>query len=213
VLASRLIFGGLDAVSGEVFARLNHRSGFFVKGYLGAGKINNGHLNDEDFPAGPTYSNTLSSALGHLGYATIDVGYNVWRSAGAKVGPFVGYNYYTQAIDTFGCTQAAGSTPCSTALPAALLGLTESDSFNSLRVGLSSEVMLTERLRLTADAAYVPWVSFSGTDDHLLRQLLLLESAHGNGVMLEASLDYYLTPAWSVGVGARYWPGTPAPAA
>ena len=23
--------------------------------------------------------------------------------------------------------------------------------------------------------------------------------------MLEASLDYYLTPAWSVGVGARYW--------
>jgi EamA domain-containing membrane protein RarD len=33
-----------------------------------------------------------------------------------------------------------------------------------------------------------------------LRQLLLLESAHGNGVMLEASLDYYLTPAWSVGV-------------
>jgi len=171
-----------------------------VKGYLGAGKINNGHLNDEDFPAGPTYSNTLSSALGHLGYATIDVGYNVWRSAGAKVGPFVGYNYYTQAIDTFGCTQVAGSTPCSTAFPAALLGLTERDCFNSLRVGLSSEVMLTERLRLTADAAYVPWVSFSGTDDHLLRQLLLLESAHGNGVMLEASLDYYLTPAWSVGV-------------
>ena len=43
-----------------------------------------------------------------------------------------------------------------------LLGLTESDSLNSLRVGLSSEVMLTERLRLTSDAAYVPWVSFSG---------------------------------------------------
>jgi hypothetical protein len=44
------------------------------------------------------------SASGHLGYATIDVGYNIWRDAGAKVGPFVGYNYYTQAIDTFGCT-------------------------------------------------------------------------------------------------------------
>ena len=206
VLASRLTFGGMDAASGEVFARLNHSSGFFVKGYLGAGEINKGHLNDEDFPAGPTYSNTLSSALGHLGYATIDVGYNVWRSVGAKVGPFVGYNYYTQAIDTFGCTQVAGSTPCSTALPSALLGLTESDSFNSLRVGLSSEVMLTERVRLTADAAYIPWVSFSGLDDHLSRQLLGPETANrGNGVMLEAILDYYLTPAWSVGVGARYW--------
>ena len=55
VLASRLTFGDLDAVSGEVFARLNHRSGFFVKGYLGAGEVNKGHLNDEDFPAGLTY--------------------------------------------------------------------------------------------------------------------------------------------------------------
>ncbi len=206
-LAGRLIYGDLQALSGEVFGRLNHRSGFFVKGYLGAGEINNGHLHDEDFPGfGTTYSNTLSNASGHLGYATIDVGYNVWRDAGAKVGPFVGYNYYTQAIETFGCAQVAGSTPCSPALPSALLGLTESDSLNSLRVGLSSVVMLTDRLRLTADVAYVPWVSFSGLDDHLLRQLLLSESAkHGNGVMLEASVDYFLTPAWSVGVGARYW--------
>jgi hypothetical protein len=79
-----------------VFARANHRSGFFVKGYLGAGEINKGHLNDEDFPGfGTAYSNTLLSASGHLGYATIDVGYNIWRDAGAKVGPFVGYNYYT----------------------------------------------------------------------------------------------------------------------
>ena len=32
------------------------------------------------------------------------------NAAGAKVGPFVGYNYYTQAIEHFGCTQVAGST-------------------------------------------------------------------------------------------------------
>jgi hypothetical protein len=206
LLAGRLIYGGLQGLSGEVFARVDHGSGIFVKGYLGAGEISNGHLHDEDFPGfNTTYSNTLSSASGHLGYATIDVGYDVWNAAGAKVGPFVGYNYYTQAIENFGCTQIAGSPPCSPALASALLGLTESDSFNSLRVGLSSQIMLIERLRLTADAAYVPWVSFSGTDDRLLRQLLLLESAHGNGVMLEASLDYFLTPAWRVGVGARYW--------
>jgi opacity protein-like surface antigen len=214
LLAGRLIYGGLQGLSGEVFARVDHGSGIFVKGYLGAGEISNGHLHDEDFPGfNTTYSNTLSSASGHLGYATIDVGYDVWHAAGAKVGPFVGYNYYTQAIENFGCTQIAGSPPCSPALASALLGLTESDSFNSLRVGLSSQIMLIERLRLTADAAYVPWVSFSGTDDHLLRQLLLLESAHGNGVMLEASLDYFLTPAWRVGVGARYWAWIPAPAA
>ena len=50
-LVSRLIYGGLDALSGETFARADHASGFFVKGYLGAGGIVSGHMNDEDFPA------------------------------------------------------------------------------------------------------------------------------------------------------------------
>jgi opacity protein-like surface antigen len=206
ILASRLTYSDLEAVAGETFVRADHASGFFVKGNLGAGGIVGGRLNDEDFPAGPTYSNTLSSATGHLGYATIDVGYNVWHAPDAKVGPFVGYNYYTQAINTYGCTQVAGSNGCVPALPSALLALTENDSLNSMRVGLSAEVMLTDRLKLTADAAYVPWVSFSGLDNHLLRQLLLPEASNsGNGVMIEATLDYYLTWAWSIGVGARYW--------
>ena len=205
-LASRLVYGGLDAISGEAFARVDHASRFFVKGYLGAGEMVSGNLNDEDFPAGPTYSNTSSSASGHIGYATVDLGYTIWREPGAKVGPFVGYNYYTQAINTYGCTQVAGSNVCSPALNSALLGLTENDSFNSLRVGLSGEVMLADRLKLTADAAYVPVVGFAGLDDHLLRQLLGPEAANsGTGVMLEGTLDYSITKAWSIGIGGRYW--------
>lgn len=38
-LSSRLIYSGLDAVSGETFARVDHVSGFFAKGHLGAGGI------------------------------------------------------------------------------------------------------------------------------------------------------------------------------
>jgi opacity protein-like surface antigen len=205
-LASRLVYSGLEGVSGEAFARVDHASRFFIKGYLGAGAILSGSLNDEDFPAGPTYSNTLSSASGHIGYATVDVGYSIWRTPGAKVGPFVGYNYYTQAINTYGCSQVAGSNVCSPALDPTLLGLTENDTLNSLRVGLSSEVMLADRLKFTADAAYVPLVGFSGLDDHLLRQLLGPEAANsGGGVMLEATLDYSVTKSLSVGVGGRYW--------
>jgi opacity protein-like surface antigen len=205
-LASRLVYSGLDAISGEAFARVDHASRFFVKGYLGAGAIVGGNLNDEDFPAGPTYSNTLSSASGHIGYATIDLGYTIWREPGAKVGPIVGYNYYTQAINTYGCTQVAGSNVCSPALDSTLLGLTENDSINSLRVGLSSEVMLGDRLKLTADAAYVPLLGFAGLDDHLLRQLLGPEASNsGTGVMLEGTLDYSITKTWSIGVGGRYW--------
>lgn len=205
-LASRLIYSGLDAVSGETFARANHSSGFFVKGYLGAGGITGGRLNDEDFPASVVYSNTLSTTNGHIGYATIDVGYDIWQTPGAKVGPFVGYNYYTQAISAWGCTQLAGDLTCSPALQPGLLTLTENDSFNSLRIGLSSEVKLADRVRLTVDAAYVPVVAFGGLDNHLLRQLLLPGAASsGDGVMLEAVLDYSVTDMWSVGVGARYW--------
>jgi opacity protein-like surface antigen len=206
ILASRLIYSDLNGVSGETFARVDHSSGVFVKGNLGAGAITNGKLNDEDFPAGPVYSNTLSNASGHIGYATIDLGYDVFRSPNAKLGPFVGYNYYTQAINTYGCSQVAGSTICAPAFPSGLLGLTENDAFNSLRVGLSSEVMITNRLRLTVDAAYLPVVTFSGLDNHLLRQLLLPEaSGSGDGVMFEAVLDYNITDAWRVGVGGRYW--------
>ena len=205
-LASRLVYDGLEAISGEAFARVDHASRFFLKGYLGAGEMVSGNLHDEDFPAGPTYSNTSSSASGHIGYATVDLGYNIWREPGAKVGPFVGYNYYTQAINTYGCTQVAGSNVCSPALNSTLLGLTENDSFNSLRLGLSSEVMLADRLKLTADAAYVPVVGFAGLDDHLLRQLLGPEAANsGTGVMLEGTLDYYVTRAWTIGIGGRYW--------
>jgi opacity protein-like surface antigen len=209
-LVSRLIYSGLDSVSGETFARVDHASGIFVKGYLGGGGIDAGHLNDEDFPGDEkttkVYSNTLLSASGQIDYATIDLGYNFLMAPGAKVGAFVGYNYYAQAINTHGCSQVAGDDLCVPASPPSLLVITENNNFNSVRVGLSSEVMVSDRLKLTADAAYVPWVSFTGLDDHLLRQLLLSQaSSSGDGVMLEAVLDYNITNAWSVGVGGRYW--------
>ena len=206
ILASRLVYSKLDAISGETFARVDHSSGFFVKGSIGAGGIGRGHLNDEDFPAGIAYSNTLSEASGHLAYGTIDAGYSFLKTPAARLGAFVGYHYDRQAIDVYGCSQLAGSNVCSPALPSSLLALTEDDHFNALRVGLSAQASLTDRLRLTAEAAYVPWVNFSGLDDHVLRQLLLPEASNsGDGVMLEAMLDYFITPHWSVGVGGRYW--------
>jgi opacity protein-like surface antigen len=74
ILGSRLSYSQLDAISAETFARVDHSSGLFAKGFLGAGGITRGNLNDEDFPAAFTYSNTLSPVSGHLGYAAIDGG-------------------------------------------------------------------------------------------------------------------------------------------
>ena len=83
----------MDATTLETYGRLDHRIGLFVKGLIGAGTINSGQLNDEDFPAGCAYSNTLSQASGNLSYATADIGYNFIKTPQAKTGVFAGYNY------------------------------------------------------------------------------------------------------------------------
>lgn len=209
-LASRLTYDGLNALSGETYARVDHVSGLFVKGFLGAGGILDGSLYDEDFPTGAgalrAYSNTLSSASGNLGYADIDLGYAVLRAPGAKFGPFIGYNYYTQHANAYGCVQLAAGGACRPIGQPNYPGVTEDDQFNSLRVGLSAEYMLSDRLKFTGDAAYVPWTSFDGLDQHNARRLLLPAVASaGDGVMLEATLGYDLTDHWNIGVGGRYW--------
>ena len=204
---SRLIWTDLDALSGETYGRVDHVSGWFVKGFLGAGGIYNGKLNDEDFPNSPgsAYSNTFSSSTGSLGYADIDLGYSLLKSPGAKLGPFVGYNYFTQHANDFGCTQIAAGTACAATVPNYLI-VSEDGSFNSLRVGLSAEFMLTDELKFVADAAYLPWVDFSGLNNHNARALLIPKSgSNGDGAMLEGLLSYNITDSWNVGVGGRYW--------
>ncbi len=206
-LASRLTFSSLTSISEEIFARIDHQSGLFVKGYLGSGSVLNGSLNDEDFPAAYAYSNTLSSAIGNLSYATIDTGYSFLKQSSAKVGAFAGYNYYAQNINIYGCKQLAGDIIC---VPpsnlANFIALSEYDTFNSLRLGLSSQLPISKPLTLTSEAAYIPVVVFDGLDMHNARQLVGPEhSSHGDGAMLETILNYQLNDTWSAGLGGRYW--------
>ena len=208
ILASRLTFSGMSATSEEIFTRIEHSSGVFVKGYLGAGSVSSGQLNDEDFPAGAeVYSNTLSKAWGNLSYATLDLGYLFLKNLFGSAGAFIGYNYYAQNYNIYGCKQLAGSSTCadSTMLDR-FLALSEDDYFNSLRLGLTSEFSLKKQWSLTSEAAYLPLVYFHGLDMHNARQLIGPESANrGNGTMLETILNYQLNNAWALGVGGRYW--------
>ena len=209
LINSRLTYENVHAWTGETFARLDHASGFFSKGFLGAGGMTNGVLIDEDFPGfGGAYSNTVSYAKGgHLGYATIDLGYSFLRAPGAKVGAFVGYNYYAQHVNTFDCIQVAGDNgTCPPPADPNFLGLAEDERYDSLRIGLSAQFMLSNKLKFTTDVAYLPWVKFRGQDDHNWREVLLPESGNkGDGVMLESTLDYAVTPNWNVGIGGRFW--------
>ena len=71
--------------------------------------------------------------------------------------------------------------------------------------GLAVDVQLVPRLSLSGEAAYLPYVRFTGTDNHVLRSLVSPESGDGFGVQLEAMLSYAVTDALSIGVGGRYW--------
>jgi len=206
LMNSRLTYEKVDGWSGETFAHIDHKTGLFVKGFLGAGATNSGTLVDEDFSGfGGAYSNTVSRLEGHIGYANIDLGYAFLRAPGAKVGAFVGYNYFTQHINGFGCTQVAGDTTC-VGVDRNFQVFAEDERYDSLRLGFAAEFMLNDRWKFSADVAYLPRIKFTGQDDHNLRELLFHESAHdGDGVMLEGILGYDVMPNWNVGVGGRLW--------
>ena len=211
-LVSRLTYNDRSN-SGEVFGRVDTPANIFVKGFFGAGGTSSGHQNDEDFgifSGTVPYSNTASEQRGSIDYATVDLGYALLRNADAKVGVFAGYNYDKDRKQAYGCSQIANRySDCVPALPTSTLGITESDRYDSLRIGGNVDMWLGGGFRIQGDAAYLPYVRFTGLDDHLLRtaepSTYSPESGHGQGVQLEAIASYFFTPNLSVGVGGRYW--------
>ena len=162
------------AFSGELFGRIETPQNVFVKGNIGVGSLSGGHMNDEDwaiFGGTVAYSNTLSDPVnGNIDYATLDLGYDFFRGLGYKLGAFVGYNYYKENKSAYGCTQIANPlSDCVPAIPSSVLGITENDTWKSLRIGVNGDIMITDQLKLGADIAYLPYVKFNGTDDHLQR--------------------------------------------
>jgi opacity protein-like surface antigen len=215
-LNSRLTYQS-TAASGEMFGRIDGLSNTFLKGFIGGGNLLSGKMNDEDWMAGEylnvPYTNTLSDPVkGNIAYGTIDGGVDLVRSAGYRIGGFVGYNYYRENKAAYGCRQTVNQSTdsiCVSTVPNSTPVIVEDDKWQSLRVGLNGVVMLNDRLKLTADAAYLPYVKFNGVDDHLLRSgeasTRSPESGTGQGVQLETILSYNVTRAFSVGAGARYW--------
>jgi opacity protein-like surface antigen len=209
ILNSRLTYV-TPAYSGELFGRVELPQSVFVKGDIGVGSLSGDHMNDEDwvlFGGAVAYSNTLSDLVeGNIGYATLDLGYDFFRGAGYKLGAFVGYNYYKEDKSAYGCTQIANSlSDCAPAIPDSVLAITENDTWNSLRAGVNGEIMITDHLKLGTDVAYLPYAKFEGTDDHVLRSLIIQESGKGEGLQLESIFSYMITDQFSVGVGGRYW--------
>lgn len=217
-LLSRLNYGDLTVFTGEAFTRFDFNTGWFVKGYFGAGGLWDGKLKDEDFglpaPFNP-YSATLSSIKGsYLAYGSIDGGFKVLRGPDFHVGAFVGYHFMRQTVSAYGCGQIADNPLiCGTLpVPDSINVITQTNYWNSLRVGLDAAADFG-RWRLSADAAWLPYVRLNGSDAHWLRigngvgdfTGPVPEDGNGWGYQLEATVSYRLNDWVSVGAGARYW--------
>jgi hypothetical protein len=213
-LNSRLTYNSFWVNAGEFDWRVAFSNGWFIKGYLGGGSATQGQLQDEDFPPALTpYSSTTSrEASGFLGYGSVDVGYDVVRGGDFRLGAFVGYHYLNQGESAYGCTQTAGNpNVCQPSIPATVQVISQTNTFQSLRVGVDGSVQLGSRFTLWAEGAYLPYVYLKGQDTHYLRIAAgdfagpIPEDGSGQGFQLEAMLSYKVTPYFNIGVGGRYW--------
>lgn len=222
-LISRLTYDDMDASTGEVFGRVTAPWNLFAKGFIGGGSILNGRMNDEDFNISGTnvaqvpYTNTLSKVTGDIPtYGTIDAGYDWWRAPTFRFGTYVGYNYYRETMGAYGVIQTANQDgPFGPDEGGSLAAnghaiITQQATWQSLRVGAAGEFNLAPRVRLSWDAAFLPYVSVDAQDTHYFAKTSKVASinpltGYGTGAQLEAMLSYDLTDQWSIGVGARYW--------
>lgn len=222
-LISRLTYDDTDASTGELTARVTAPWNLFAKGFIGGGSITGGRMNDEDFNIpGDTvrnipYTNTLSEVTGDIPtYGTIDLGYDWWRAPAYRLGTYVGYNYFRETMGAYGVTQLVnpkGPLGPDVGGPLPPVGhaiITQEATWQSLRLGATGEFNLAPRVRLSWDAAYLPYVSIDAVDHHFLGNTSEVASINplegrGTGAQIEVMLSYDLTERWSVGVGARYW--------
>jgi opacity protein-like surface antigen len=221
IVNSRLTYYDMQTNTSEVFGRINGPGNVFVKGFAGVGITGRGHQTDEDSfvrlkpGVQAPYSNSFSDKVeGHLNYAVGDVGYDFMRGSGHKIGAFVGYSFIDQALNRFncvqianleqgGCTEAAGEKPT----PPNVVRFQEIDKWHAVRVGIAGEMMLTDRVKLGGEVAYLPFVHFEGLDNHFRNPIAEFpaRSNGGRGVQAEALVSYYLTDRLSLGIGGRYW--------
>lgn len=208
-LASRLTYGGMNTNGVEALMQFDLANGLVAKGFIGWGK-GSGRLNDEDWaiqkPIFVPYTNTLSNADDEIGYGIIDAGYNIWRSDSIRLTPFIGYSRFNQQMSGKGCVQVAHpNSVCSKPIASSVSVISEDDTWQALRLGAAGDIAIVPGVRLAVDAAYLPYVHFTGTDNHILRSLISPEWANGTGAQIDVMLTYALTEQFTIGVGGRYW--------
>lgn len=202
----------------ELHGRKNWGPGWFVKGNVGLGDTKSGSFDDEDFNRGQVkFSDTTSTVKGDwLGYGTIDIGKDLWRSRGFSGGFFVGYGYWAERLDASGLVVTVPRPvppDDGRRLPDSTLVITNETTWQALRVGFAGKWQPNAPLRIVLDAAFIPYAKVRDEDSHWLRQspsdLGPAPNIHmegtGYGLQLDLELRYVIQNAWELGAGLRYW--------
>lgn len=208
-LVSRITYRDLFHNSAEGFWRLEHQSGLYLKGYIGGGSLPKGLAVDEDFPPFITpYSKTIGSQRhGFLNYLSVDFGYNFLEEPTASLSFFLGYHYWQERFNGFGCQQISGSDICANPPePLSQNGLDEVPTWHSLRLGIHGSKQLFQPLSLVFDGAYTK-SHLSAVNYHNANPAIrgYPETGKGNGAQLDLTLDWQLSNQLNVGLGGRWW--------
>ncbi|MBG6147482.1 MAG: hypothetical protein RIE06_24430 [Roseibium album] len=167
---------GVSSHTAEIVGELEDlTTSTFVRGYVGLGRNFGG---EGDFYTNP--SGDLEESA--LGYVVVDGG---WRFASfanemVRLKGFVGYHYLNDSIDA-----EDGRTV-----------IEQTRQWHAIRVGLTAEGDISERVSWSFDVAAVPW-------SHT--RVETWESQWTHGVETDLMLNLDLTRNWQVGVGGRYW--------
>jgi hypothetical protein len=150
-----------------------------------------------------------------LFYFSGDLGYNLLQRQTYKIGAFAGIFHEREVVNAHGCAQIATNNQiCSPTISDPVLAITEDSRWTAARVGLNGEVTLWNLIKINVDGAWLPYVMLDSADTHWLRIQPVAGNFMGpipqdgighNGFQLESVVSYLVSPAFSVGIGARYW--------
>jgi hypothetical protein len=207
---SILTYDDLDAHTLEAFVRSSFGQGWFLKANFGVGSVREGSFDDEDYNAGQVkFSDTTSSVRGErLSYFTLDVGRELWTSAGGGtvLGAFAGFQRWSETLDAFGAMATVGTIN----VPDGVLAISNDVVWSSLRLGIATRTRLGEKTTFTLDFAVVPWSDLRNEDSHYLRADLgpvpnVITEGRGAGVQLDLELRHRVYKRTELGIGLRYW--------
>lgn len=228
---SELLWQGQNAKIYEVKADLVVRR-FVSTVTLGWGHIGKGTLDDYDFAASNrtcvpavnpisglcSWSNS-GQTDGYVLHGSVDIGPRVlqwnYKDQAGGVDLLFGYQFWREKYTARGMSdihcRLADGTDC-TSPGTAANAITETITWQSLRLGPRVTVPLPARFAVVGQVLYIPWNKFENEDIHHLREQAISQSpsfiqkaAGGNGIQVEGALQYRPWKSLLLEAGYRYW--------